>query len=127
MDDPNQVGFIAHGSEVFWLSGPLPSPHCARLLVQFHQGINVNEIPEDVRRKLTEKWQILPGFLSIAQQQPLHAKRIKWAISLESIATTGPDVNQAMEFVNELNVPVFSDAGPYFAETNADGWSGSDC
>lgn len=70
---------------------------------------------------------MLPGFLSIAQQQPLHAKRIKWAISLESIATTGPDVNQAMEFVNELNVPVFSDAGPYFAETNADGWSGSDC
>ena len=127
MDDPNQVGFIAHGSEIFWLTGPLPSPRCARLLVQFHQGIDINEIPEDVRRTLAEKWQVQQGFLAIAEQYPLHAKRVKWAINLESLTATGPDVLKGLEFANRLNVPVFSDTGPYSAATNADAWTGTNC
>jgi hypothetical protein len=127
MDDPNQVGFIAHGSEIFWLTGPLPSPRCARLLVKFHQGIDANEIPEDVRQRLNEKWQLQPGFIAIAEAYPLHAKRVKWAVDLESLAAAGPDVLKALEFVNRMNVPVFNDTGPYFPATNADAWTGSDC
>jgi hypothetical protein len=127
MDDPIQVGFIAHGSEVFWLSGPLPSPRCARLLVQFHQGIDLQEIPQDVRERLSEKWPLLPGFFSIAKEHALHAKRVKWGIKLESLSPEGQEVRGALEFVNQRDVPVFNDTGPYFPETDADAWGGEDC
>jgi hypothetical protein len=125
--DRNQVGFIAHGVQGFWFAGPLPSPDCARLLVQFHEGIDIDEIPEDVRRRLNEKWQLQQDFAAVAKRYPDHAKRVKWAINLESLAAEGPDVREALDFINRLNIPVFIDTGPYFPDTIADAWSGEAC
>jgi hypothetical protein len=122
-----QYGYIAHGAQGFWFQGPLPSPKCARLLAQFHGGIDIQEIPPTTREHLNERWQLQPGFPALVGSYPDRGKQVKWAISLESIVAEAPDVKAGLKLVETLQVPVFGDTGPYFGETPADAWTGADC
>ena len=122
-----EYGFIAHGNQGLWFQGPLPSPKCARLLAQFYAGIDIQEIPESTRAVLNQKWPFQGDFPSFAARYPGRAKRIKWAIALESIVAQAPEVRAGLALVESLRVPIFNDAGPFFPSTPAENWIGEDC
>ena len=124
----NEVGFLAHGAQGYWLSGPLPSQECARRLAQFYAGINVNNIPQEVIDSLNRKWQVLGGFKALAESDPLHRKRVSWAVDLESLVPRSRDVNDALAFVAQMGVPIrANESGPFLANSPVEHWKGEDC
>ena len=79
----------------------------------------------------TLRWrrpEVLQGdFPSLAARYPDRARRVKWAISLESIVAQAPEVRAGLALVESLWVPGFNDAGPFFPSTTAENGVGEEC
>ena len=115
-------GYIAHHTHGFWFKGPLPSPGCARRLVQMYQGIALDALTSVERLALQRKWECLAG-------QPDNLAQVKWVIELEAAVPTpvAKPVSETLGVLRRAEIPIYRDAGPLFGETRGDGWTGESC
>jgi hypothetical protein len=116
-------GYIGHHTEGYWFEGPLPSPRCARMLVQVHAAIDIETITVRTLSRLNHKWHLRSA-------APPYIGDVHWAIDFEA-AVEKPRATAVVQTLNELrkypHILVHSDVGPMFHETPGDGWTGESC